>query len=184
MGGAHKGREFGNWESDNAWDIFSPDGTPVYAFAPGTVKRVKVGAPPAASSKVYGDQVSLTGLEGAPSTFYTHIRAMVQQGQVIKAGDLIGTIMKHDANPQMPIHVHVGIDQKKHIKDFVKEDGTLVLAAGGGGDLMEFASDFDGFMNKHALTIASVGVAIMTVSLLSARRPAYANPVSHLSVAR
>lgn len=184
MGGAHKGREFGNWESDNAWDIFGPDGTPVYAFAPGTVARVKVGAPPSASSKVYGDQVAITGLEGSPSTFYTHIKVVVQPGQVLRAGDLLGSIMKHDANPQMPIHVHVGIDQKRHIKDFVKEDGTLILATGGGGGVSELASGFDGFMKRHGLTIASGGVAIIALSLLTARRTAFANPVSHLSVAR
>ena len=184
MGGAHKGREFGNWQSDNAWDIFAPKGTPVFAIAPGTVSLNRVSKPPTAADKVYGDQVEVSSADPSiPSFFYTHIKSAVTKGQPVKTGDLIGHIMAHEANPQMPIHVHVGISGKRHIKDFIKEDGTLILAAPEG--LLSIPADFDEFMNKNALAIASVGVAIMTVSLLSGRRaPAYANPASHLTVAR
>lgn len=126
MGGAHKGREFGNWQSDNAWDIFAKPGTPVYAITPGTVGFVVVGTPPTPSSKVYGDRVQVKSSGGMPDVYYTHIKMTVSRGQPIKVGDLIGHIVGHDTNPKMPPHVHIGLDQKRHIKEFVAEDGTLL----------------------------------------------------------
>jgi hypothetical protein len=88
--------------------------------------------------------------------------------------------MKHDANPQMPIHVHVGIDQKRHIKEFIKEDGTLLLAkGGGGGELFSGAGDVDAFVRKNALVIASLGLAMITFSALQGvSRGVFANPHS------
>jgi len=126
MGGAHRGREFGNWQSDNAWDIFGPAGTPVHSLTAGKVKMANLGVPPGPSSKVYGDQVWISSAGGQPDMFYTHIKVSVKKGQVVQVGDLIGNIVAHETNPSMPIHVHLGIDQKKHIKDFVSEDGTLL----------------------------------------------------------
>ena len=58
--------------------------------------------------------------------FYTHVKMAVEKGQVVQVGDLIGNIVAHETNPSMPVHVHLGIDQKRHIKDFVAEDGTLL----------------------------------------------------------
>ena len=129
MGGAHKGREFGNWQSDNAWDIFAKPGTPVYAITSGTVGFTVVGTPPTPSSKVYGDRVQVNSAAGMPDVYYTHIKMTVNRGQPIKVGDLIGHIVGHDTNPKMPPHVHIGLDQKRHIKEFVAEDGTLLAPA-------------------------------------------------------
>lgn len=126
MGGAHRGREFGNWQSDNAWDIFGPAGTPVYSLTAGKVGFTVVGTPPTPDSKVYGDRVQVTSAGGMPDIYYTHIKMAVKRGQIVQVGDLIGHIVGHDTNPGMPIHVHIGLDQKKHIKDFVAEDGTLL----------------------------------------------------------
>ena len=126
MGGAHRGREFGNWQSDNAWDIFAPAGTPVYSLTAGKVGFTVVGTPPTPDSKVYGDRVQVDSAGGMPDIYYTHIKMTVKRGQVVQVGDLIGHIVGHDTNPGMPIHVHIGLDQKKHIKDFIAEDGTLL----------------------------------------------------------
>jgi hypothetical protein len=66
---------------------------------------------------------------GMPDVYYTHIKMTVNRGQPIKVGDLIGHIVGHDTNPKMPPHVHIGLDQKRHIKEFVAEDGTLLAPA-------------------------------------------------------
>jgi murein DD-endopeptidase MepM/ murein hydrolase activator NlpD len=127
-GGAHKGRELGNWESDNAWDIFAKAGTPVYAIAPGVVSLVRKGDPNA-KTVVYGDQISVKGSGETPSIFYTHIDTAVAKGKPIRTGDLIGRIIAHPNMEKMPHHVHVGIDRKIHIKRFLREDGTILGAA-------------------------------------------------------
>ena len=132
----HKKRSLGNWESDNAWDIFAPEGTPVYAIADGKVGRVKASDPSGPNAHVvYGDQISLAGANGYPSVYYTHLTARVQPGQDVRAGDLIGTILKHPTNNKMPQHVHIGIDRKMAISALVSEDGTIKGAMSRDGEV-------------------------------------------------
>jgi hypothetical protein len=124
MGGAHKGRGLGNWQSDNAWDIFAKPGTPVYSLSSGVVQFVVEGDPNA-KSVVYGDRVQVHSTDGSPDFYYTHVEMVVKRGQPIKVGELIGHIMAHPNMPKMPPHVHIGIDKGAHIKEFVAEDGSL-----------------------------------------------------------
>lgn len=125
----HGSRPFGNWESDNAWDIFAKPGTKVYAILPGKVKKVKVSNK--TTGKVFGTQVSIKGVDGHPSTFYTHLKNVkLQSGDEVKVGDLVGEISEWDSAPTIT-HVHIGIDDKKHIKDYLSVDGTLLKGSGG-----------------------------------------------------
>ena len=124
----HGSRAFGNWESDNAWDIFAKPGTKVYAILPGKVKKVKVTNK--TTGKVFGTQVSIIGTGGYPSTFYTHLKNVkLQSGDEVKVGDLVGDISEWDSAPTIT-HVHIGIDDKKHIKDYLSVDGTLLKGSG------------------------------------------------------
>lgn len=124
-GGAHLNRGLGNWQSDNAWDIFAKPGTPVYALSSGVVQFVVEGDPNA-QSVVYGDRIQVRSTDGSPDFYYTHVEMVVKRGQTIKTGDLLGTIMAHPNLPKMPPHVHIGIDKGAHIKTFVSESGDLL----------------------------------------------------------
>ena len=55
----HGSRAFGNWQSDNAWDMFAPLGTTVNSFTKGTVTRVKESG--SSNPKIFGTQVSIKG---------------------------------------------------------------------------------------------------------------------------
>ena len=165
---AHGKRGLGNWQSDHAWDVFAPAGTPVYAITDGTVSMVRLMVQ-SEKTVVYGDMVQVKSANGQPDVFYTHLATGVTKGQPIKAGDYIGAIIKHPTSASMPTHVHIGIDKGRYIRDFVEREGKLKLATGGGG-AEEFATDVDSFVQKNALVIASVGGAIMLMSLLSGRR--------------
>lgn len=124
----HGSRPFGNWESDNAWDIFAKPGTKVYAILPGKVKKVKVSNK--TTGKVFGTQVSITGTDGNPNTFYTHLKNVkLKPGDEINVGDLVGEISEWDSSPTIT-HVHIGIDDKKHIKEYLSVDGTLLKGSG------------------------------------------------------
>ena len=175
----HRSRPLGNWQSDNAWDIFAPAGTPVYSLTNGTVSAVRLMVQ-SAKTVVYGDMVQVQSADGAPDVVYTHIKTPLTKGQIIKAGDYVGSIIAHPTNAKMPTHVHVGLNQSKHIKDYLTEDGKLLLAtgAGGGGSLDSgTASDVDEFVRKNALVIASLGVALITFSALQGvARGVFANP--------
>lgn len=124
----HGSRAFGNWQSDNAWDIFAKPGTKVYAILPGEVIKVKVSNK--TTGKVFGTQVSISGSDGNPSTFYTHLKNVkLKVGDRINVGDLVGEISEWDSAPKIT-HVHIGIDNKKHIKDYLSVDGTLLKGSG------------------------------------------------------
>lgn len=124
----HGSRAFGNWQSDNAWDIFAKPGTKVYAILPGKVIKVKVSNK--TTGKVFGTQVSINGSGGYPNTFYTHLKNVgLKAGDEIKVGDLVGEISEWDSAPKIT-HVHIGIDDKKHIKEYLSVDGTLLKGSG------------------------------------------------------
>jgi Peptidase family M23 len=116
-----------NWESNDAWDIMAGDGTPVYAIAPGVVSRVKSSSSPTKESTIYGDQISVSGVQGHPSVYYTHIKSAVSSGNNVAVGDLIGYIVRHENNPEMPTHVHIGISDGISIGKYVATNGYLML---------------------------------------------------------
>jgi peptidoglycan hydrolase-like protein with peptidoglycan-binding domain len=103
----HGGRALGNWQSDNAWDIFSPAGTVVNSYTEGVVTKIRDTGKN--SGKVYGTQVSIKGSEKFPDIFYTHLKDVkLQIGDVVKLGDYIGLISEWLDNQNMT-HVHIGL---------------------------------------------------------------------------
>ena len=60
-------------------------------------------------------------------------------GDEINVGDLVGEISEWDSAPTIT-HVHIGIDDKKHIKEYLSVDGTLLKGSGKASE----SSDGDG----------------------------------------
>ena len=140
----HRKRPFGNWESDNAWDVFAKPGTSVYSLTKGTVSFVKP-APPG-NTKVYGDMIEVRGDGGDADMYYTHVKSSVQRGSRVEPGDLIGVILDPataGSSAGMPPHVHIGMNDGTYVANkadpsksrgggnlsrYVKEDGTILSA--------------------------------------------------------
>lgn len=113
----HGGRAFGNWQSDNAWDIFSPAGTVVNSYTEGVVTKIRDTGKN--SGKVYGTQVSIKGSEEFPDIFYTHLKDVkLQTGDVVKLGDYIGVISEWLDNENMT-HVHIGLPKGYYLRDLL-----------------------------------------------------------------
>jgi hypothetical protein len=79
----------GNWQSDNAYDISEPVGTPVKAVISGTVSKVgSLGAAP--GSRFAGQRVQIDGDNGQ-AVWYGHLsQTTVKAGQHVNAGDELG----------------------------------------------------------------------------------------------
>lgn len=103
IGRPHQGTHtLGNWESDNALDFGVPEGTPIYAVSDGTVTRTG-GNNDDPSSRFNGFKLTLEG--PANAWFYTHMsRLVVQDGQQVHAGDIIGYSGSANGVP----HLHIG----------------------------------------------------------------------------
>jgi hypothetical protein len=98
-----------DWPSGNAWDITGPVGTQVFSITNGVVQKVKRagnGIVRSGVKVIFGDQVSVKSNDGKPDVFYTHIDSTVNQGDAVKEGDVIGTIIQMGG---IPSHVHVGL---------------------------------------------------------------------------
>jgi len=125
----HSGRAFGNWQSDNAWDMFAPAGTQVNSLTKGTVSSIRESG--SGNSKVFGTQVSVKGESGFPDIFYTHIENVrLKKGDSVDIGDYIGTIKqwpKHD--PKMN-HVHIGLPRGRHIKELLANSDKIFTGSG------------------------------------------------------
>lgn len=99
---AHHARPLGNWQSDNAWDLGVPEGTPVYAVADGTIgPRVGV------QDSRPGDGARFTLVGGGNQYWYGHLsRLAVKPGQRVRRGQLVG-YSGSSANG-VP-HLHLGV---------------------------------------------------------------------------
>jgi len=112
----HASRAFGNWQSDNAWDLFAPIGTTVNSFTNGVVikKRQSSGK----NSKVYGTQITIKGEDGFPNIFYTHLDGVdLSIGDYVNVGDYIGQVANWPGHKAT--HVHVGLPYGNHIDDLL-----------------------------------------------------------------
>jgi murein DD-endopeptidase MepM/ murein hydrolase activator NlpD len=100
---AHKSRPLGNWQSDNAFDLGVPVGTPVYATEAGTIGPQVGGM---ASRPNDGKRVTLNGQSN--NYWYGHLsKTVVKPGQTVAKGDLIGYSGK-SANGAA--HLHIGVE--------------------------------------------------------------------------
>lgn len=114
----HGSRALGNWQSDNAWDIFAPGGTKVYSITAGVVSKIG-GNENKHSGKIFGAQVTVTGQDGYPNIFYTHLTNLqVAKGDTVAPGTLIGEITEWHDNPAGE-HVHIGLPYGESISSLV-----------------------------------------------------------------
>ena len=126
----HSKRAFGNWQSDNAWDIFAPAGTVVNSYTNGVVKNVG-GSENKKHGKVFGIQLTINGNDGYPDIFYTHIvDVKLKKGDVVKVGDYIGKISEWCKDKQCTelnsgTHVHIGLPRGSHLKDLLKDSKNI-----------------------------------------------------------
>lgn len=119
----HAKRSTADWSSRDAWDIQAPIGTPVYSLTSGKV--VKKHESSGKKANIFGTQLSISGKDGYPSIFYTHLEDVdVSIGDTVEPGDYIGKITRWPAYPTAS-HVHIGIDDKKDIFQFINQDGKI-----------------------------------------------------------
>lgn len=113
----HSKRALGNWQSDNAWDIFSPPGTVVNSYTDGTVISIRDTGKN--SGKIFGTQVTINGENEYPDIFYTHLKNVkLQKGDTVKVGDYIGEISEwigHEGSE----HVHIGLPKGRHLRELL-----------------------------------------------------------------
>lgn len=92
---------YGNWESDNAIDIQTPIGTPVYAIAPGTIGS-EIGPINSTDPHLQGQRLHL--VTGNNEYYYAHLsQIVVKPGQRVKAGTLLG--YSGSANGVQHLHI-------------------------------------------------------------------------------
>ena len=122
--GAHKGQS--GWQSNNAWDIAVPIGTPVYAVNSGTVVTFTNNGPNIIrknGKKIFGTGFTVKTDNKLPSVFYTHLKdATISKGSKISCGQLLGYVMDFPGSSYD--HLHIGVE-KGNIRQFITDDGTL-----------------------------------------------------------
>jgi len=115
----HQSRALGNWQSDNAWDLFAPAGTKWYSITKGKVTKIKNTGK--TTGNVYGTQVTVKGEDGYPDIFYTHLKNVsLNVGDKIELVDKIGEVSEWGKSKGT--HVHVGLPYGKHIKNLLSSD--------------------------------------------------------------
>jgi len=119
----HGRRAFGNWQSDNAWDIFAPPGSVVNSYTEGKVTKIR--NTNKRSGKVFGTQVSIKGQGKFPDIFYTHLKNVkLKPGDTVNLGDYIGEVTewcKDESCTEMHsgTHVHIGLPRGRHIRELL-----------------------------------------------------------------
>jgi murein DD-endopeptidase MepM/ murein hydrolase activator NlpD len=101
-GGTHS---LGNWESDNAIDIASKNGTPILATQDGTISRTFASSMDPSSQKA-GIQVHFN--TGDNEWFYTHLSRLaggIKAGTKVKKGQVIG----YSGSANGVGHLHLGV---------------------------------------------------------------------------
>ena len=135
--GAHKGQS--GWQSNNAWDIPTPIGSPVYAVADGVVVTFKdYGPTPIRKNNktLFGAGFTVDSSNGLPDVYYTHLKqCKVNKGDSIKCGDLLGYVMDFPGSSYD--HLHIGVESGHNIKEFLNSDGTLKCGGRISGDVSE-----------------------------------------------
>ena len=123
--GAHKGQS--GWQSNNAWDIPTPIGSPVYSVADGVVMTFTDYGPKAIrkdNKTLFGAGFTVNSANGLPDVYYTHLKdCTVGKGDTVKCGQLLGYVMDFPGSDYD--HLHIGVESGHNIKEFLNPDGTL-----------------------------------------------------------
>ncbi len=97
-----KHSDLGNWQSNNAWDISVPIGTPVYAPYDGVIGN-RIGST-GKGGRFAGKRLYIN--HGNQSVYLAHLSdIIVSAGQKVKAGQLIGYTGEANGSP----HIHIGV---------------------------------------------------------------------------
>lgn len=95
----------GNWQSDNAIDIAVPEGTPVYAVAPGVIDS-RIGQQASKDPRLAGNRVTIDGTGNR--FFYQHLSKLtVTAGQHVTEGELIG----YSGSANGTAHLHFAVEK-------------------------------------------------------------------------
>jgi len=123
--GAHKGQS--GWQSNNAWDIPTPIGSPVYSVADGVVLTFSDYGPNPIrkdGKTLFGAGFTVNSANGLPDVYYTHLKdCTVGKGDTVKCGQLLGYVMDFPGSDYD--HLHIGVESGHNIKEFLNADGTL-----------------------------------------------------------
>lgn len=159
--GAHAGQS--GWQSNNAWDIKTNIGDPVYAVAPGTVVTWQDHGPKVIKrngKKLFGAGFTVKSDGGLPDVFYTHLQdPQVKKGDKVECGQLLGFVMDFPGSSYD--HLHIGVETGHNIREFINDDGTI--KCGGSIDLNKVnigniqPSDDDDMDNDSEKESKSVG---------------------------
>lgn len=117
--GARDASQQGQWQSSNAWDLFVPAFTPVYALFDGKVENINFYE---TVPYIWGYRFTLWG---KTEVFYTHLDSVVAKGAV-KKGDLLGYVGK----PPRPdyawdTHLHIALKEGK-LSTYLDATGKLI----------------------------------------------------------
>jgi len=117
----HASRKLGNWQSDNATDIFGKPGTTVYSITKGTVSKIG-GNEKDHTGKIYGGSITVKGKDGYSDIFYTHLqRIKVVKGQEVTLGTPLAEISLWETSPKGS-HVHVGLPYRIKLNSILDLD--------------------------------------------------------------
>lgn len=117
----HASRSLGNWQSDNATDIFGTPGTTVYSITKGTVSKIG-GNDEDHTGKIYGGSITVKGKDGYPDIFYTHLQKIkVVKGQEVTLGTPLAEISLWETSPKGS-HVHVGLPYGTNLNSVLNLD--------------------------------------------------------------
>jgi peptidoglycan hydrolase-like protein with peptidoglycan-binding domain/predicted nucleotidyltransferase len=125
----HSKRAFGNWQSDNAWDIFAPPGSVVNSYTEGKVTKIR--NTNKRSGKVFGTQVSIKGTGEFPDIFYTHLKNVkLTPGDTVKLGDYIGEVTEWCTDESCSkmhkgTHVHLGLPRGRHLRELLTNSDKI-----------------------------------------------------------
>ncbi len=101
--GTHK--LYGNWESDNAVDMGTKIGTPIYAVADGSIGSQIGALNTHGAANLEGLRVHL--VTHGNEVYYAHLSKLaVKAGQQVKKGQLIGYSGEAGGTP----HLHIGVE--------------------------------------------------------------------------
>lgn len=146
--GAHKGQK-GGWFNSNAWDIYAPVGTPVYAVCDGQLLTYKNNGPKPIKWKgkiLFGIGFTVKSDGGLPNVYYTHLKdCLVKQGDRVKCGQLLGYVMDFPGSTYDHLHIAV---ERGNIRQFLNDDGTLKCSK---GKIINGGVKIDTKMNKGKL---------------------------------
>jgi murein DD-endopeptidase MepM/ murein hydrolase activator NlpD len=130
---SHGSRPLGNWQSDHAWDIMAPVGTPVYAIESGRVTSLKGDL--VLRKLVWGYNITIQSNNN--KFFYTHLESRnpnLTVGDEVKKGEFLGIIGR--PNSSWAPHVHIGI-KNGDIKNYIDNNGNILNHEGGDANVVE-----------------------------------------------